>query len=55
MESIERREKLAATPRPCEYFDLMCGTSTGGFIAIMLGRLRMVHIIAEKSNLQVCR
>jgi patatin-like phospholipase/acyl hydrolase len=29
-------------PLPCEIFDLICGTSTGGLIAIMLGRLRMV-------------
>ena len=29
------------TPRPCEYFDLICGTSIGGLIALMLGRLRM--------------
>jgi patatin-like phospholipase/acyl hydrolase len=28
--------------RPCEVFDLICGTSTGGLIAIMLGRLEMV-------------
>ncbi|KAK3941406.1 FabD/lysophospholipase-like protein [Diplogelasinospora grovesii] len=28
-------------PLPCHYFDLMVGTSTGGLIAIMLGRLRM--------------
>lgn len=26
---------------PCHYFDYMWGTSTGGLIAIMLGRLRM--------------
>lgn len=30
------------SPRPCDIFDLICGTSTGGLIAIMLGRLDMV-------------
>ncbi|KAF8547904.1 FabD/lysophospholipase-like protein [Imleria badia] len=25
-------------PRPCQIFDLVCGTSTGGLIAILLGR-----------------
>ncbi|KAM7214398.1 hypothetical protein V8F06_010236 [Rhypophila decipiens] len=28
-------------PKPCDYFQLIGGTSTGGLIAIMLGRLRM--------------
>ena len=28
--------------KPCDVFDLICGTSTGGLIAIMLGRLQMV-------------
>lgn len=36
-----------APPKPCDYFDLIGGTGTGGLIAIMLGRLRM--------DLQTCR
>ena len=32
---------LADEPKPCEVFDLIVGTSTGGLIAVMLGRLHM--------------
>lgn len=42
MEEIGRQSQASETPRPCEYFDLIGGTSTGGLIAIMLGRLGMV-------------
>lgn len=28
-------------PRPCDYFDIIGGTGTGGLIALMLGRMRM--------------
>jgi patatin-like phospholipase/acyl hydrolase len=34
----------AAFLRPCDVFDLICGTSTGGLIALMLGRLQMVPL-----------
>ncbi|KAF2678494.1 FabD/lysophospholipase-like protein [Lentithecium fluviatile CBS 122367] len=30
-----------APPKPCDYFGMIGGTSTGGLIAIMLGRLKM--------------
>lgn len=32
---------LPQEPLPCEVFDLITGASTGGLIAIMIGRLRM--------------
>src|SRR2546421_1969644 len=33
-----RRDQI---PKPCDHFDLIGGTGTGGLIAIMLGRLRL--------------
>jgi hypothetical protein len=42
-EVTEAQKEETSTPiRPCDYFDLICGTSTGGLIAIMLGRLGLV-------------
>ncbi|THU84988.1 FabD/lysophospholipase-like protein [Dendrothele bispora CBS 962.96] len=41
MVRVQARKDLPDLPNPCEYFHLMGGTSTGGLIAIMLGRLEM--------------
>jgi len=43
MKRVQREENLSTVPYPCDYFDLICGSSMGGFIALMLGRLRMVN------------
>ncbi|WPH00383.1 Hypothetical protein R9X50_00321000 [Acrodontium crateriforme] len=36
-----RAPKRHEIPKPCDHFDLISGTGTGGLIAIMLGRLRL--------------
>ncbi|KII90275.1 hypothetical protein PLICRDRAFT_698003 [Plicaturopsis crispa FD-325 SS-3] len=41
MHRIMVEEDLPEVPRPCDYFDLIGGTSTGGITALMLGRLRL--------------
>lgn len=45
IEKVADREKaqgqVGTRKRPCDYFDLIGGTSTGGLLAIMLGRLQM--------------
>jgi patatin-like phospholipase/acyl hydrolase len=46
MQELRRASGLPEPPRPCQYFDLIGGTSTGGLIAIMLGRLGMVYALS---------
>jgi Patatin-like phospholipase len=41
MEQLQRTVGLKSALLPCQIFHVICGTSTGGLIAIMLGRLRM--------------
>ncbi|KAI0892202.1 FabD/lysophospholipase-like protein [Annulohypoxylon nitens] len=36
-----RAPKRDQIPKPCDHFDLIVGTGTGGLIALMLGRLRL--------------
>lgn len=53
MLNIQKYYRLPTIPKPCEVFDMIGGTSTGGLIAIMLGRLRMSvdQAIEEYRNL----
>ncbi|PHH54594.1 Vegetative incompatibility protein HET-E-1 [Ceratocystis fimbriata CBS 114723] len=41
MERMKQLENLPELPKPCDRFDFIGGTGTGGIIAIMLGRLKM--------------
>ncbi|KAL7628590.1 hypothetical protein AAE478_000105 [Parahypoxylon ruwenzoriense] len=41
MRRVQKEQGLAKLPRPCDYFHLMAGTSTGGLVAILLSRFRM--------------
>jgi len=41
MSLVNAEAKNESPLKPCEYFDMIGGTSTGGIIAVMLGRLRM--------------
>ena len=41
---VDHPNEPVSAVRPCDVFDLICGTSTGGLIALMLGRLEMVRL-----------
>ncbi|KAH7323496.1 hypothetical protein BKA65DRAFT_510932 [Rhexocercosporidium sp. MPI-PUGE-AT-0058] len=41
MHRVQLAGNLTAVPLPADYFDIIGGTSTGGLIAILLGRLRL--------------
>jgi patatin-like phospholipase/acyl hydrolase len=41
LRTMKAEGQLAEIPKPCDVFHLIVGTSTGGIIAVMLGRLHM--------------
>jgi len=53
MERMKSDMKLVSAPLPCEHFDLIGGTGTGGLIALMLGRLRLSVDDAIKYYIQL--
>ena len=58
MDKVKARLGLpddADDPLPCEYFQLIRGTSTGGLIAIILSRLRMTAAEAAEQYNELAR
>ncbi|KAG6875566.1 hypothetical protein C0993_008531, partial [Termitomyces sp. T159_Od127] len=48
MSRLKHLGNLDSLPKPCDYFDIIGGTGTGGVIALMLGRLHMPIDLAIK-------
>ncbi|KAF8595674.1 FabD/lysophospholipase-like protein [Ceratobasidium sp. AG-I] len=46
---------LSELPLPCDIFDLICGTGTGGLVAILLGRLRLPITTAIECYVEILR
>ncbi|KAI5810069.1 hypothetical protein DFH27DRAFT_173364 [Peziza echinospora] len=49
METLERETNSSSSLKPCDYFDIIAGTSTGGIISIILGRLEFDVPLAIES------
>jgi predicted acylesterase/phospholipase RssA len=56
MEAIPKREGSEnRVQRPCDVFDIIAGTSTGGLLAIMLGRLQMDATSCKEKYISMSR
>ncbi|KAH7069602.1 acyl transferase/acyl hydrolase/lysophospholipase [Paraphoma chrysanthemicola] len=53
MEDVNQDRDPANYKKPCDVFDLICGTSTGGLIALMLGRLQYTVEQATEKYLEL--
>jgi predicted acylesterase/phospholipase RssA len=42
MKELARKKKCTGDARPCQHFDLICGSGFGGILAILLGQLGLV-------------
>ncbi|KAH8145333.1 uncharacterized protein LAJ45_10613 [Morchella importuna] len=50
-----RAPRIEEIPKPCDHFDLIGGTGTGGLIAILLGRLRLDLETCKKVYIHVTK
>ncbi|MBW0508951.1 hypothetical protein O181_048666 [Austropuccinia psidii MF-1] len=53
MSTIQARLGLKQPPLPCEIFEMITGTGTGGIIALLLGRLRLETSVAIEAYLRI--
>ncbi|KAF8593259.1 FabD/lysophospholipase-like protein, partial [Ceratobasidium sp. AG-I] len=50
---VKAIRNLPDMPLPCDLFDLICGTGTGGLVAVLLGRLRLPIITAIECYVEI--
>ena len=46
MKRIQHDKHLPNPPRPCEYFHLIGGTSTGGYVGMVMSKIFAVLMVA---------
>jgi len=43
-ENMRKKDDQAPLPKPCDYFDLIGGTSTGGYVAFIAALMVMLNL-----------